>query len=177
MSTAHSRTPPKVVEVGLRLSLHLPRAARAAKLRRRLSGWQDRNLVQHANPGRRTHAWSPSTLGIPESRLSDSLQRGGGGFGRRLTNDYMVETAWISKTDRRPGQAAVDPRRRHAARLLPLRRVPVPEGRARLPPATSSAGTITSSATARTRSSSPPATSAPTSSRRDSFATSRSNTR
>ena len=29
-------------------------------------------------------------------------------------NDYMVETAWITKTGRRARQASVDPRRRHA---------------------------------------------------------------
>jgi isoquinoline 1-oxidoreductase beta subunit len=38
-----------------------------------------------------------AALGIPESNITVNMTRMGGGFGRRLRNDFMAEAAWISK--------------------------------------------------------------------------------
>jgi isoquinoline 1-oxidoreductase beta subunit len=42
-------------------------------------------------------AMCAQTLGIKDADITVNLTRVGGGFGRRLNNDYMVEAAWIAK--------------------------------------------------------------------------------
>ena len=64
----------------------------------------------------RLEIWAPSqnpksgrelvaeTLGISEKNIHVNLARIGGGFGRRLRNDFMVEVAWIAREVRQPVQ-------------------------------------------------------------------------
>lgn len=57
----------------------------------RVEVWTDSQIPAN---GRRMTA---QTLGLTEKEVTLHMTRGGGGFGRRLTNDYVVEAAYISK--------------------------------------------------------------------------------
>ncbi|MEN9508386.1 MAG: hypothetical protein RLZZ621_949 [Gemmatimonadota bacterium] len=62
----------------------------------RLEMWSGTQLPQ---PGR---ALVASTLGIKEDQITMHMVRAGGGFGRRLNNDYLVEAAWIAREAKVP---------------------------------------------------------------------------
>jgi isoquinoline 1-oxidoreductase beta subunit len=61
--------------------------------------WHDGRMEMWAptQTPERGRAMVASTLGIPESDVTLHLTRMGGGFGRRLSNDYLVEAAWIAR--------------------------------------------------------------------------------
>jgi isoquinoline 1-oxidoreductase beta subunit len=77
---------------------------------------EPQNCTARYHESGRMELWAPSqnpksgrslvsgTLGIPEDRIHVNLTRIGGGFGRRLRNDFMVEAAWIAREVGRPVQ-------------------------------------------------------------------------
>lgn len=73
-----------------------PQTTTAQWLGDRVELWSGTQLPQ---PGR---ALVASTLGIKEEQVTIHMVRAGGGFGRRLQNDYLVEAAWIAREAKVP---------------------------------------------------------------------------
>jgi isoquinoline 1-oxidoreductase beta subunit len=69
---------------------------------------EPQNATSHFSDGK-MEIWAPTqfpgtgktlvakTLGIPEKDITVHVTRSGGGFGRRASNDAMLESAWISR--------------------------------------------------------------------------------
>jgi isoquinoline 1-oxidoreductase subunit beta len=90
-----------------------------ASAAKRLDAFYDYPFAAHATmepmnctarfTGNKLELWAPTqfpdqgrklvakTLGIKEEDISVNIVRGGGGFGRRAINDFMVEAAWIAR--------------------------------------------------------------------------------
>ena len=77
---------------------------------------EPQNCTAHYRESGELEFWAPSqnpksgrelvarTLGIPEDKIHVNLTRIGGGFGRRLRNDWMAEVAWIAREIGQPVQ-------------------------------------------------------------------------
>ena len=114
----------KIVEAEYVLPAPLARAARAAEFDRALQAdgnlevWSCSQTPGLAHPAR--------GAGIEPSKVTMHLVRAGGGFGRRLVNDYDIEAGKIARVvtrrardgraAERSGQAGLDARRRHGPR-------------------------------------------------------------
>jgi isoquinoline 1-oxidoreductase subunit beta len=93
--------------------------AALASATKRLDAFYDYPFAAHATmepmnctarfTGNKLEFWAPTqfpdqgrkmvarTLGIREENISVNIVRGGGGFGRRAINDFMIEAAWIAR--------------------------------------------------------------------------------
>ena len=106
---------------------------------------EPQNTTAHVKADGTVEIWSPTqrpdsggidlvaaALGVDKDEdHAPHDPRCGGGFGRRLDNDFIVEAAAISKQAGDPGEAAVDARTGHGARPVSSGRLPQLQGRPR----------------------------------------------
>ena len=142
---AAARAAAKVVKARYRMPFvsHAPLEAPCAFVH--VQADRARVVAPLQQPGGASRAVNTVT-GIPRAAISVEMTRVGGGFGRRLTNDFVAEAALVSKATGWPIKLVWTRDGRPAARLLPAVRPPRTDRDARRRRAASPAGRIASRA-------------------------------
>ena len=86
------------------------------------TAWSHDGIIEFWAPTQtadRALATVAGALGVPVEQIKINQTRVGGGFGRRLMNDYMCEAGAIAQRFKGPVKLRLDARTGHGARLLP----------------------------------------------------------
>ena len=138
----HGRTPRSTIEADYKVPFLAHATMEPPGATIDIDGDRVKLIASLQSPGGASRMISAMT-GIPRLNIDIELPRSGGGFGRRLENDFVAEAVLVAQAVGKPVKLHLDARGRSAERFLPSVRRAAPARRCDQA-ASSSAGRIAS---------------------------------